>query len=289
MAGILGSIGKAAGGFVSSTIARLTGAGLTKGADSPLTTSGEAKWGGRDSAKDWRVKLTLPAGSPFAEGANSWFKQGPMAPLRDIQGIVFPLTPTIMIQHQAHYNPMGQTHSNHPFYAYRNSEVQSFGIIGSFPVQNFQDARNWVATLHFLRTVTKMFFGDDTSGYKGNPPPILKLNGYGDHVLNNVPVVVTNFTVELTEGVDYISTTQGSVSRRNAIEQVSGAERVALGLSDPQATVPTSWAPAMSMFNVQLQPVYSRSALKNFNLQDFVKGNQNNITSDKSNEGYGFI
>jgi hypothetical protein len=74
------------------------------------------------------------------------------------------------------------------------------------------------------------------------------LNAYGDHVFKNVPVVVTNFTTELTNGVDYISTTQGSAARKNAINEVSGAERVALGLSDPQVTAPTSWAPAMSMF-----------------------------------------
>ncbi len=269
MAKILGAVAKEATRFVSNTLARLTGAGLTKGADSPLTTSGEARWGGRDSAKDWRVKLTLPAGSPFAEGANSWFEQGPMAPLRDIQGIVFPLTPTIMIQHQAHYNPLGQTHSNHPFYAYRNSEVQSFGILGSFPVQNFQDARNWIATLHFLRTVTKMFFGDDTSGYKGNPPPILKLNGYGDHVLNNVPVVVTSFTVELTEGVDYISTKEGEFNQQGINRNLGD------GINDDSVSAQSSWAPTLSMFNVQCQPVYSRETLKKFSMQKFVRGELN--------------
>ena len=283
MAGILDAVGLVAGGFVSGTIARLTGAGLNRGADSPLNTSGAARWGGRDSIRDFRVKLTLPIDSPFKSGNGAWFDNGPMTPLKNTGGMVFPLTPTILVQHQAHYNPLGQTHSNNPFYAYQNSEVASFGILGSFPVQNYEDAQHWVASLHFLRTVTKMFFGDDTSGYKGNPPPILKLNGYGDHVLKNVPVVVTNFSVELTEGVDYISTTQGSTAMQNAMNEVSGAERVALGLSDPKLTAPTSWAPAMSMFNVQCQPIYSRESTKKFSMQKFVQGELN------GNDGIGFI
>jgi hypothetical protein len=83
--------------------------------------------------------------------------------------------------------------------------------------------------------------------------------------------------------VDYISTTQGSAARNNAINEVSGAERVALGLSDPQVTAPTSWAPTMSIFTLQLQPIYSRSAMKDFNMQKFVNGDR------KSNKGFEFI
>jgi hypothetical protein len=115
-----------------------------------------------------------------------------MNPLSDTGGIVFPLTPTIILQHQASYNPLAMTHSNYPFYAYQHSEVSSFTVVGDFPVQNYEDARHWVATLHFLRAVTKMFFGSGAN--QGNPPPILKFNAYGDNVFKNVPVVVTNFS-----------------------------------------------------------------------------------------------
>ena len=280
MAGILGAVGKAAGGFVSNTLARLSGAGLGAGAESPLARSGEARWGGKGSQTDWRVKLTIPSAN--TQLRQDFFNNELMSPLREIGGVVFPLTPSIILQHQASYNALASTHSNYPFYAYENSEASSFTCIGEFPVQNFEDARAWVATLQFLRTVTKMFFGRSTN--QGNPPPVLRFNAYGDHVFKNVPVVVTNFSVELTQGVDYISTKDGEFNQQG-IDRGLGD-----GIDDDLlATKYTSWAPAMSMFNVQLQPVYSRSALKNFNLQDFVKGNQNNITSDKSNEGYGFI
>jgi hypothetical protein len=290
MAGILdsikGQIKATVGGTLSGTtggsvLARLFGAGLTQGAESPLNTSGEARWNSRDSVTDFRVKLTLPR---EAQALRAIYGKSPiLEPLikDDVYGLIFPLTPTVLLNHTASYNPLALTHSNHPAYAYQNSEAQSFTVSGDFPVQNAEDARYWVGALHFLRSVTKMFFGK--SPLAGNPPPILHLNGYGDHVFKNVPVVVINFTTELTNGVDYISTTQGSAARNNAINEVSGAERVALGLSDPQVTAPTSWAPTMSIFTLQLQPIYSRSAMKNFNMQKFVNGDR------KDSKGFEFI
>ena len=275
---IIDAISKSGGNVFNKTLGRLFGAGLNTGAESPLNTSGEARWSSRDSVTDFRVKLTLPQASDLR---STFFTSELMNPLSDTGGIVFPLTPTIILQHQASYNPLAMTHSNYPFYAYQHSEVSSFTVVGDFPVQNYEDARHWVATLHFLRAVTKMFFGSGAN--QGNPPPILKFNAYGDNVFKNVPVVVTNFSVELTNNVDYISTTQGSAARKNAINEVSGAERVALGLSDPQVTAPTSWAPTMSIFTLQLQPIYSRSAMKDFNMQKFVNGDR------KSNKGFEFI
>jgi hypothetical protein len=281
---IIDAISKSGGNVFNKTLGRLFGAGLNTGAESPLNTSGEARWSSRDSVTDFRVKLTLPQASKLRD---TFFKDKLLNPLSDTGGIVFPLTPSIILQHQASYNPLAMTHSNYPFYAYQHSEVSSFTVVGDFPVQNYEDARHWVATLHFLRAVTKMFFGSGAN--QGNPPPILKFNAYGDNVFKNVPVVVTNFSCELTNNVDYISTTQGSTARNNAMNEVSAAERVALGLSDPKLTAPTSWAPAMSMFNIQLQPVYSRETVKNFNMQDFVSGNLNNYGAAGNSEGVGFI
>ena len=280
MAGILGAVGKVAGGFVSNTLARLTGAGLRPGADSPLATSGEARWGGKGNQTDWRVKLTIPSAN--TQLRQDFFNNDLLSPLREIGGIVFPLTPSIILQHQAGYNPLNATHSNYPFYAYQNSEAASFTCIGEFPVQNFQDARAWVATLQFLRSVTKMFFGK--SANKGNPPPVLKFNGYGDHVFKNVPVVVTNFSVELTQGVDYISTKDGEFNQQGIDRDLGD------GIDDDLlATKYTSWAPAMSMFNIQLQPVYSRDAVKRFDMKTFGAGGQNNLDADKNGEGFGLI
>jgi hypothetical protein len=159
-------------------------------------------------------------------------------------------------------------------------------IVGEFPVQNQSDAAQWVATIHFLRAVTKMFFGGK-DGTRGNPPPILKFNGYGNHVFKNIPVIVTNWTCELRADVDYISTAQGpgvKLDVQNAIRQTSTVR------FDYNSAIPETWAPTLSTITVQIQPVYSRDTVKNFNMSDFVKGKLSNFGSDGKNpEGIGFI
>jgi hypothetical protein len=304
-------IGKAAGGIYNKTIGRLFGAGLNKGAESALATSGKANWSVRNQQTDWRVKLTIPQDSDFR---TEFLSSKVMRPLLDHGGVVFPLTPSVIIQHTAGYNPLATTHSNFPFYAYNHSESSALTIVGEFPVQNYQDAEAWIATLHFFRTVTKMFFGGEESR-RGNPPPILKLNGYGDYVLKNVPVVVTNFSVELTQGVDYIATSQFVASRADSFfaeknkiiaemrkkqaqgefsdsdyqeyekfyaESMAEAKNIADGSN-------LGWAPTSSIFTVQVQPVYSRETIKNFSLQEFARGGLNNVGGSGNKEGIGFI
>lgn len=299
-------IKKAAGNVFNRTLGRLFGAGLNKGAESPLTASGSATWAVRSDQTDWRVKLTIPVDSDLT---SLFFNDNSiLAPLKAENGVVFPLTPSVIVQHQAGYNPLTMPHSNHPHYAYQSSESSALTIVGEFPVQNYEDAQAWVATLHFFRSVTKMFFGGND--FRGNPPPILHLNGYGNYVFKNVPVVVTNFTVELTQGVDYISTAQNfadvgagnavagdlitkinrdlnaraargeTITRQEIDELTSQANTAATNASMGKSL---GWAPTSSIFTVQIQPVYSRDSVKKFSMREFVKGNLNN------RDGIGFI
>lgn len=271
---------KAAGNVFNRTLGRLFGAGLNKGAESPLQSSGQARWAVRNDQTDWRVKLTIPVESDLTSlffGDDQ--AQKVLAPLKDENGVVFPLTPSVIVQHQAGYNPLTMPHSNQPHYAYMSSESSALTIVGEFPVQNYEDAQSWVATLHFLRSVTKMFFGGND--FRGNPPPILHLNGYGEYVFRNVPVVVTNFTVELTQGVDYISTSQQTTERSLSydFQTVPNIERI----DSTSDNVPDSWAPTSSIFTVQIQPVYSRDSIKKFSMREFINGSLNN------RDGIGFI
>ena len=272
--------GEIGGNIFNRTLGRLFGAGLSRGADGAGNINSSARWNTRSGQTDWRVKLTLPTEGQlrqvfFGEAASNPL----LSPLSSFNGIVFPLTPTVLINHMASYNPMALTHSNYPFYAYGHSEVSAITVVGDFPVQNYEDAQHWVATLHFLRAVTKMFFGGENNSLKGNPPPILKLNGYGNHVFNNVPVVVTNFTVDLRNSVDYISTQQASsATRRSTASERDEFNRI---VTDPSRN--TSWAPTDSQFNVQLQPVYSRESVKKFSMKEFVDGSLSN------RDGIGYI
>ena len=263
--GEIGKIVKNVGtNIFNRTLSRLTGAGLTT--DSRITQS-KAKWSGRYNSTDWRVRLQIPNQAEMVHSA-IMDNNELLAPLAPSRGMFWPLTPTIQIAHQANYNPLAQTHSNYPFQAYQNSQVDSINIIGEFPVQNSEDAKHWVATVNFLRTVTKMFFGKKQP-LKGNPPPILHLSGYGDHMFNKVPVVVNSFNVELRQGIDYISTSQ--VGQGNP--QQFDPESEAAGLIE--ATNSQTWAPTLSNISVLITPVYSRNSTKNFSLSEFARGELN--------------
>ena len=290
------SVGTVAKGVFNRTLGRLFGAGLNKGAEKGLINSGTpqtAKWTTRNGATDWRVKLTIPSQSDlnnmFFQNSNTTANSQDykiLGPLAETGGIVFPITPSVIIQHTANYSQLATTHANYPYYAYQNSEPANMTIVGEFPVQNQTDAAYWVGTIHFLRAVTKMFFGGN-DGTRGNPPPILKLNGYGNHVFNNVPVIVTNFTCELRSDVDYISTAQGKkvfdYESEAAIKQDQNPR------FDANSQIPETWAPSLSTITVQLQPIYSRDTVKNFSMREFVSGRLSNFGSKGNQEGVGFI
>jgi len=275
MATLGGIIKNVAGGFFNRTLSRLTGAGIST--DSRLVNA-RAKWSGRNDKTDWRVRLQVPDASPLQKFFD--FDNNPlMAPLAESRGIFWPLTPAVVIQHSANYNALAQTHSNFPFQAYQNSQVDQMNVIGEFPVQNSEDAKHWVATVNFLRTATKMFFGnDDGDGLKGNPPPIMHLYGYGDHMFHKVPVVINSFNVELRPGIDYISTKQSNTPYK----QLSGADAGFFMNAEGESQ---TWAPTLSNISVLLTPIYSRGSIKNFSMKKFVRGELNG----KGNNEVGFI
>jgi len=248
------------GGFINKTWARLTGAGL--GDDSRIQ-SAKAKWSGRSGAQDWRVRLTLPPQSPFKNMLLDYNEL--LAPLQKSNGVFWPVTPAVIVQNSANYNALAQTHSNYPFQAYQNSQVDTISIVGEFPVQNSEDAKHWIATVKFLRTMSKMAFGK--SSYKGSPPPIMHLSGYGDHVYDKVPVVINQFSVELRPGIDYISTNQQSQSSR-----AIGVDKFDNYVLDENKIEDSSWAPTISTISCMVTPVYSRDTVKNFSLKKFADG-----------------
>ena len=270
------------------TLSRLTGAGIST--DSRIART-KAAWSGRADKSDWRVRLQIP------NGANAVYdsilaNNELMEPLVESRGIFWPLTPAVVIQHSANYNPLSQTHSNYPFQAYQNSQVDSLNIIGEFPVQNSDDAKHWVATVNFLRTITKMYFGKEQA-LKGNPPPIMHLSGYGDYVFNKVPVIVNTFNVDLRPGIDYISTNQ---NQTELFAQSGGVGPAGIKSDGTYGTArdatrelsrnaPKSWAPTLSNISVLVTPVYSRESIKNFSLSDFARGN----LSGKGENEIGFI
>lgn len=219
-----------------------------------------AIFGAGDASKDWRVRLSIPNIDGFKDSKV-------LKPLRDVGGLVFPYTPTIQLSHTANYNDVPVTHQNYQFIAYENSRADTITVSGPFNVEDGQQALYWIASLHFLRSVTKMFSGPDANA--GNPPPILRFNAYGEHVFNNLPVVVRSFNIDLPSDADYIP------ADANVLGSVAGALGGALGGTIANVLLgsqKTSRVPTKSTLTVQLQPIYSREAARQFSLTQFVKG-----------------
>ena len=194
-----------------------------------------------DTQPDYRVKVSVPSLSTFRSSPI-------LSPLATTgYNVVFPISPNIQFVHSAAYDEFNPIHSNYPFPAYMNSRTDDIVISGNFPVQTQEDGLYWIAATHCFRSLTKMFFGDTSE--KGAPPPVVKLNGYGSYVMNNIPVVVTNFTFDLPNDVDYI--------------QIGTAQTTA----SPFQMVPTN-----SLLSVTLKPIYSRAKVSEFSMDDFVNG-----------------
>jgi len=292
----VGNIVRQAGtGGVNAVQSRLASAGLFPGgiagvSRKPLGSNA----GSPSSTGDWAVKLTLARQTYSDLFGSSSITSGLTS---SDNGMRFPTTPFINLQHTANYNPTALMHNNFPYQAYQNSQVQQITIAGDFPVQDQASGLRWLSTVHFLRTITKMYYGGELN--TGNPPPVARLNGYGDHVFKNVPCVVTDFTVEFRNNVDYISInlpTGGSISSPRGVPGLftdaditreafrgggSGASQLA---SEPRQAIEKGGSinkvPTDSLITVTVIPVYSRNKVSNqFNLKSFANG-------DLTNQGF---
>jgi hypothetical protein len=132
-----------------------------------------------------------------------------LAPLREAGGMIFPYTPSISITANASYEETVLTHQNYAAISYQNSRLDQIQVTAPFYVEDAVQAQYWLAAVHYFRSVTKMYTGD-TGETSGNPPPVVLLNGYGDYVFKNIPVVVKGFSLELPQDVNYIATSVGA-------------------------------------------------------------------------------
>ena len=106
------------------------------------------------------------------------------------------------MSYRAKYNSYELVHSNYRGAFYQNSSVDDISIRGTFTAQDTNEAAYVLAVIHFFRSVTKMFYGQDKQ--RGAPPPLVYLSGLGDYQFNNHPAVVTSFDYSLPADVDYI-------------------------------------------------------------------------------------
>jgi len=188
------------GGFVEpATAASAAGSRTAAAANRARQQSTLQTRVNQPAAADWRVRLRLAPNADYLYKATG---PGILAPLAATDGVVFPYTPVIETSYQAKYDSYDLTHSNYRGYFYKNSTVENITIKGTFTAQDTREAQYLLAVIHFFKSVTKMFYGQDQQA--GTPPPLVYLSGFGKYQFNENPCVVTNFGYSLPNDVDYI-------------------------------------------------------------------------------------
>lgn len=124
--------------------------------------------------------------------------------------IVFPLTPTISYSQSVNYSPYDLVHTNYSFHTYRNTPSPNIQLTAEFTTTTIEEHSYAQQSLHFLRSVTKMYYGiGQQSPAAGTPPPVLRFSSHGPTVFNNIPVVVGNFATTFDPNVDMIEGSGG--------------------------------------------------------------------------------
>jgi hypothetical protein len=240
---------------------------------------------------DWRVRLRLAPQSKYLYNAP---EPGILQPLTVTDGVIFPYTPSISTAYKANYQTYDLTHSNYRGYFYQNSAIDPITITGMFTAQDTAEANYLLAVIHFFRSATKMFYGQDAE--RGAPPPLTYLTGLGEYQFNEHPCLIQNFSYNLPADVDYIRagspgnigtnlTTNrsrqsvatngvfGSLNRLAAAFLTKGAIPSApapatLGLNRP------TYVPTKIEISVTLLPTQSRQQVsKQFSVKEFANGN----------------
>jgi hypothetical protein len=152
---------------------------------------------------DWRARLSLAPNSNYLYNVPKG-QAGILAPLQATDGVIFPYTPAISVTYSAGYDPSDLVHSNYKVYQYKGSSVDTVSITADFTAQDTTEANYLLAVIHFFRSVTKMFYGQDQNPNNGVPPPLCYLSGFGAYTFDAHPLVVTNFTYATPTEVDYI-------------------------------------------------------------------------------------
>lgn len=220
---------------------------IPKGAEPVKQRTAQVKFidvRGNVQSKDLRVKIRVP--SSYLTSLTGGYSNE----LTNLGGIIFPFTPSISYENKAEYTSSNPLHSNFAINFYQKSSVGNISISGKFTVQDERDAAIYISTVHLLKALTKMRSGGSTGDRdSGSPPPVCRLDAFGEFMLENVPVAISSFRIELPDGVDYFTIGKGST------------QNVRFGLTS---------VPTVSTIAITCVPMYSRDEMQKFSVSGWL-------------------
>jgi hypothetical protein len=218
---------------------------------------------------------------------------GILEPLKQTRGVLFPYTPQISVNYAANYSATDLVHSNYKVFQYSGSAVDQVNITCDFTAQDDYEANYLLAVIHFFRSMTKMFYGQDQNPRRGTPPPLCYMFGMGNYQFAAHPLAIQGFTYSLPADVDYIKTvspslTGAKVATAEATKTTAPADRLAgtgadkggvqpapttkqVGYTGEPGTV--TWVPTKIQLAITCIPMMSRNQVSNkFSLKDYANG-----------------
>ena len=236
-----------------------------------------------DARADWRVRLALSDDA----SVNYLYKApnpGILKPLNATSGVIFPYTPTITVNYAASYSPTELTHSNYKAFQYSNSSIDSVSIQCDFTAQDEYEANYLLAVIHFFRSATKMFYGQDQNPRRGTPPPLCYIYGMGSYQFSGQPLAISGFSYNLPNNVDYIQTSVGGRNPSTAAattppNRTDGTGVAPGGVPPPPQFAPVaepgtvSWVPSKIQLSISCVPMMSRNQVSNeFSFEKYATG-----------------
>jgi hypothetical protein len=234
--------------------------------------------------EDWRVRLSLAPDSEYLYNAKP--DPGILKPLLETDGVIFPYTPSISVNYAANYEQTNIVHSNYKIFQYSGSGVDAVSLSCNFTAQDTYEANYLLAVIHFFRSMTKMFYGQDSNPKNGTPPPLCYMFGMGGYQFAAHPLAIQGFSYTLPDDVDYIKTTSASPagtpkpSKYTASDNRLAGSGVGKGGKGPGPNFSTSpgndtvtWVPTRIQMSITCVPIMSRNSVSNrFSLRDYASG-----------------
>jgi hypothetical protein len=242
-----GLISRGAKSFLGAQANRLINSHLNPGGANNSISDGFVATARVGSNNDTRARLALsPRAGPILYRDP---KNDLLSPLTETDGIVWPYTPNINVSFSAAYTGNQTIHNNYQSQSYGQSTVEQITCVGQFTANTPREAAYVLSVLHFLKSATKSFFGQDTN--RGTPPPVLRFSAHGPYMFNSVPVVIANTSQDFEGSIDYINA-----------DIASGGG----GIDS------TTRVPSLISVNVTLLPVVSRLRQTEFSLAEYARG-----------------
>lgn len=202
---------------------------------------------------DWRARLRPKNGG--AEQFYNAIEGGDylMRPIQESGGLVWQYTPSLFLNGGAVYDQQEAQGSNYSINTYVQSKMPIIPLTADFTANTDYEARYMLGLITFIKVATKSYYGDAAvaDGKYGTPPPVLIFEYLGEHGFNKVPVVISNYSIQYPDDVDYVP--------------------VRTNIADGDKNI--TYVPTRSTVTIDLLPTYTPHKLrKRFDLDDISSG-----------------